>query len=103
MLIQKYQDEIGIEMVPFKFMVYLPKKTVIARLIKLKKMNIKHFQEPNYERFWIMEMKKFLNGLHYRDVAKELKLSTSNFPRGFTVFSQDYLALVNQHCEWFDG
>tara|TARA_B100001250_G_scaffold256647_1_gene220959 strand:+ start:6379 stop:8043 length:1665 start_codon:yes stop_codon:yes gene_type:complete len=86
-LLLRHQNEIGIKMVPFKFMVYLPNKKVYRELDKVKKGS-------SYKTISGTELRSYLDkGLGipswftYAQVAKELELSRPPLKeRGFTIF-----------------
>ncbi len=86
-LLLKYQNEIGIKMVPFKFMVYLPEKNKYRPINKIKK-------NDRFKTISGTELRKLLDKgkvipswFTYPNVSKELQLSMPPlYKRGFTVF-----------------
>ena len=86
-IIEKYKDEIGIEMVPFKFLVYLPDQDSYKPIDEVP-------DGVNYKTISGSELRKHLDEgtnipewFTYKEVAKELQ--RSNPPkekRGFTIF-----------------
>ena len=86
-IIEKYKDEIGIQMVPFKFLVYLPDQDSYRPIDEVP-------EGVNYKTISGSELRKYLDeGMNipewftYKEVAKELQ--RSNPPkeeRGFTIF-----------------
>ena len=86
-LLLRHKDEIGIEMVPFKFMVYLPKENRYESIDEIE--NGKEFQTISGT-----ELRKLLDDgkgvpewFTYKEVAQELELSRPPLNhRGFTIF-----------------
>ena len=86
-IIKKYKDEIGIQMVPFKFLVYLPDQDSYRPIDEVP-------DGVNYKTISGSELRKHLDEgtkipewFTYKEVAKELQ--RSNPPkeeRGFTIF-----------------
>ena len=86
-IIEKYKDEIGIQMVPFKFLVYLPGQDSYKPIDEVP-------DGVNYKTISGSELRKHLDEgtnipewFTYKEVAKELQ--RSNPPkekRGFTIF-----------------
>ena len=86
-IIEKYKDEIGIQMVPFKFLVYLPDQDSYKPIDEVP-------DGVNYKTISGSELRKHLDEgtnipewFSYKEVAKELQ--RSNPPkekRGFTIF-----------------
>ena len=86
-IIEKYKDEIGIQMVPFKFLVYLPDQDSYKPIDEVP-------GGLNYKTISGSELRKHLDEgtnipkwFTYKEVAKELQ--KSNPPkekRGFTIF-----------------
>ena len=86
-IIEKYKDEIGIQMVPFKFLVYLPDQDSYKPIDEVP-------DGVNYKTISGSELRKHLDEgtnipewFTYEEVAKELQ--KSNPPkekRGFTIF-----------------
>ena len=86
-IIEKYKDEIGIQMVPFKFLVYLPDQDSYKPIDEVP-------DGVNYKTISGSELRKHLDEgtnipewFTYKEVAKELQ--RSNPPkekRGFTIF-----------------
>mgnify|MGYP001277489128 CR=1 FL=1 len=83
----KYKNEIGIEMVPFKFMVYLPNKKIYSPIDKIeKKTNYKTLSGTEL-RALLDDGKEIPSWFTYPGVAKELKKSIPPLSkRGFTIF-----------------
>ena len=83
----KYQVEIGIEMVPFNFMVYIPSKDVYMPKDKVKKgVNYKTISGTELRQF-LDEGKGIPEWYTFPDVAKELQISLPPLSqRGFTIF-----------------
>ena len=86
-LIIKYQDEIGIEMVKFKFMVYIPKKDKYVPVDNVdSNMDFKTVSGTKLRKL-LEDGKRIPNWFTYPDVARELKyLYPPLKKRGFTVF-----------------
>ncbi len=86
-LLKKYQNEIGIQMEPFQFMVYLPKKKTYWAIDKVE-------DSDDYKTISGSELRNILDKgeeipewFTYSDVAIELKKSMPAIhKRGFTVF-----------------
>ncbi len=86
-LLIKYENEIGIKMVPFKFMVYVPNKKKYQELDKLK-------EDEKYKTISGTELRNLLNKgskipewFSFPEVVKELKKTVKPLHnRGFTVF-----------------
>ncbi|MBL50890.1 MAG: adenylyltransferase [Candidatus Marinimicrobia bacterium] len=86
-LLIKYQDEIGIEMVPFKFMVFLPQEDRYEAVDEIKK-------EVEYQTISGTELRQLLEKgrgipewFTYKKVAQELELSHPPLTeRGLTIF-----------------
>lgn len=86
-LLLKYQDEIGIEMVPFKFMIFMQKEKKYKPIDEVQ-------DGEKYNTISGTELRKMLdNGekipswFTYPDVAKELKISNPPLTeRGLTIF-----------------
>ena len=86
-LLLKYKDEIGIEIVPFKFMVYLPDKNRYEAIDKVK-------DGVDYKTISGTELRTLLDKgedipewFSYPEVAKELKKSQPRVSqRGLTIF-----------------
>jgi sulfate adenylyltransferase len=86
-LLIKYQNEIGIEMIKFKFMIFLPKEKIYKPIDEVK-------DGQDYKTISGTELREMLDKgeeipgwFTYPEVAKELK--SSNPPlkkRGFTIF-----------------
>ena len=86
-IIEKYKDEIGIQMVPFKFLVYLPDQDSYKPIDEVP-------DGVNYKTISGSELRKYLDEganipdwFTYKEVVKELQ--RSNPPkekRGFTIF-----------------
>ena len=86
-IIEKYKDEIGIQMVPFKFLVYLPDQDSYKPIDEVP-------DGVNYKTISGSELRKHLDEgtnvpewFTYKEVAKELQRSNSpKEKRGFTIF-----------------
>ena len=86
-LLMKYQEEIGIEMVPFKFMVYLPKEDKYEAIDAIDK-------NTDFQTISGTELRKLLNEgkgipewFTYKEVAKELEASRPPLNQnGLTIF-----------------
>ncbi len=86
-LLLKYQNEIGIKMVPFKFMVYLPDKDKYAALDKIKKSEKFETISGTELRRMLDKGKPIPSWFTYPKVSKELYLSIPPLDkRGFTIF-----------------
>ena len=86
-IIERYEDEIKIKMIPFKFLVYLPETKTYCPVDEVPK-------GINYETVSGSELRKYLSEgknipewFTYAEVANELRKSTpSKKNRGFTIF-----------------
>ena len=86
-ILKQYEEEIGIKMVPFKFLVYLPDENRYIPIDEIAK-------DTNYKTVSGTELRDLLdkgteipNWFTYSEVAKELKKSRPPvLKRGFTVF-----------------
>jgi len=86
-LLLNHQAEIGIEMVPFKFMVYLPGEDKYKAVDEIKK-------GTTFQTISGTELRQLLDGgkgipewFSYKEVARELELSRPPLAeRGFTIF-----------------
>ena len=86
-LLGKYEKEIGIEMVPFEFMVYSTKDSKYKTLAEIQ-------ENEDYKTISGTDLRNLLNKgskipkwFTYKEVAKELKKSVPSFDeRGFTIF-----------------
>ena len=86
-IIERYEDEIKIKMIPFKFLVYLPETKTYCPVDDVPK-------GINYETVSGSELRKYLSEgkeipewFTYSEVANELRKSTpSKKNRGFTIF-----------------
>ena len=86
-ILQKYEEEIGIKMVPFKFLVYLPNEDCYKPVDEIP-------EGTNYKTVSGTELRNFLdkgkeipNWFTYTEVANELQKSRPPLSkRGFTVF-----------------
>ena len=86
-MLEKYQDELGIEMVPFKFMVFIPKSGKYKAIDDVSK-------DEEYKTISGTELRQLLDKgkgipewFTFKSVARELELS--NLPltkRGLTIF-----------------
>lgn len=86
-LLMKYQDEIGIKMIPFKFMVYLPKEDKYEVIDDVKKgVNFKTISGTEL-RSLLDQGKGIPSWFTYPEVAKELEKSRPPLTsRGLTIF-----------------
>ena len=86
-LLMKYQDEIGIKMIPFKFMVYLPKEDKYEVIDDVKKgVNFKTISGTEL-RSLLDQGKGIPSWFTYPEVAKELERSIPPLnKRGITIF-----------------
>jgi sulfate adenylyltransferase len=86
-LLMKYQDEIGIKMIPFKFMVYLPKEDKYEVIDDVKKgVNFKTISGTEL-RSLLDQGKGIPSWFTYPEVAKELEKSRPPLlKRGLTIF-----------------
>ena len=95
-LLKQYKDEIGIEVVPFQFMVYTPSDNTYKSLESLD-------DNENYQTISGTELRNILDKgaqipewFSYPEVAEELKKSRPPLnERGFTYFSLGFLVLEN--------
>tara|TARA_Y100000590_G_scaffold80611_2_gene89542 strand:- start:3130 stop:4830 length:1701 start_codon:yes stop_codon:yes gene_type:complete len=86
-LLLKYQNEIGIEVVPFKFMVFVPSKDSYEPIEKIEELT-------DYQTISGTELRKLLDKgkgipdwFTYQEVIKELEVSRPPLTqRGFTIF-----------------
>ena len=86
-IIEKYKDEIGIQMVPFKFLVYLPDQDIYKPIDEIPK-------GVDYKTVSGSELRELLDlGMNipdwftYKEVAEELQMSRpQKTKRGFTIF-----------------
>jgi len=86
-LLLKHQDEIGIEMVPFKFMVYLPQEDKYEAIDEIKKGTEFQTISGTELRQLLDEGKGIPEWFSYKEVAKELEESRPPLTeRGFTIF-----------------
>ena len=86
-LLLKHQDEIGIEMVPFKFMVYLPQEDKYEAIDEIKKGTEFQTISGTELRQLLDEGKGIPEWFSYKEVAKELEKSRPPLTeRGFTIF-----------------
>ena len=86
-LLIKYQDEIGIEMVPFKFMVFLPQEDRYEAVDKIKK-GVEYQTISGTELRQLLEKGRGIpEWFTYKKVAQELELSHPPLTeRGLTIF-----------------
>ena len=96
-LLVKYEDEIGIKMVPFKMMVYVSEKNKYYEINNVPK-NYKSLNISGTE-----FRQKLENGddipdwFSYPEVVKQLRTAyPEKTKQGLHYFSQDYLVQVNQ-------
>ena len=86
-LLEKHKDEIGIEMVPFKFMVYLPESDSYTPIDEVPKGVEYQTISGSQLRQLLDEGKGVPEWFTYPEVAKELELSRPPLiERGFTIF-----------------
>jgi sulfate adenylyltransferase len=86
-LLMKYQEEIGIEMVPFKFMVYLPKEDRYEVIDEIEKGTEFKTISGTELRDLLDEGKGIPEWFSYKEVSQELELSRLPLvKRGFTIF-----------------
>jgi len=86
-LIIKHESEIGLKMIPFNFMVYVPKKRTYLSIDKVKK-------DEKYESLSGTDLRNILDKgkpipewFTYKEIADELKLTRPPLHmRGFTIF-----------------
>ncbi len=87
-LFQKHQDEIGVEMVPFKLMVYVPEDDAYIPIDEAKEQG-KSFENISgtQQREMLANGEDIPGWFTYPEVVKELKLShPPKSQQGFTVF-----------------
>ena len=86
-LLKKYQNEIGIQMEPFQFMVYVPDKKAYLPLSKIKNHNPYKTISGSELRNIVDKGEEIPNWFTYPEVAIELKKSMPPISkRGFTIF-----------------
>jgi sulfate adenylyltransferase len=86
-LLLKHQDEIGIEMVPFKFMVYLPQEDKYEAIDEIDKGTEFQTISGTELRQLLDEGKGIPEWFSYKEVAQELELSRPPLTdRGLTIF-----------------
>lgn len=86
-LIKKYENEIGIKMIPFNFMVYLPQKKCYESIEKIKQGDKFETISGTDLRKILEQGKKIPQWFTYPEIAEELRLSKPPLhERGFTVF-----------------
>tara|TARA_X000000950_G_scaffold277437_1_gene366881 strand:- start:46230 stop:47858 length:1629 start_codon:yes stop_codon:yes gene_type:complete len=86
-LLKKHQNEIGIQMEPFEFMVYLPAKKVYSTIDKVKNRKAYKTISGSELRSLLEKGKEIPEWFTYPEVADELKKSMPPLnKRGFTVF-----------------
>ena len=86
-MLQKFEEEIGIKMVPFKFLVYLPDENIYKPIDEIS-------NDTNYKTVSGTELRDYLDKgkdipewFTYKEVAKELQKSRPPVSkRGFTIF-----------------
>ena len=86
-MLQKFEEEIGIKMVPFKFLVYLPDENIYKPIDEIS-------NDTNYKTVSGTELRDYLDKgkdipewFTYKEVANELQKSQPPISkRGFTVF-----------------
>ena len=85
-LVQNYENEIGIKMIPFQTMVYLPKGKKYKSLDKIKNEPFKTLSGTNL-RSLLNEGGEIPKWFSYPEIIKELqKAKPPLHKRGFTVF-----------------
>jgi len=86
-LLMKHQDEIGIEMVPFKLMVYLPKEDRYEAINAIEKGTDFKTISGTELRVFLDEGKGIPEWFSYKEVAQELEASRPPLnERGLTIF-----------------
>ena len=86
-LLLKHQDEIGIEMVPFQFMVYLPKEDRYEAIDEIEKGTEVQTISGTELRQLLDEGKGIPEWFSYKEVAQELEMSRPPLTdRGLTIF-----------------
>jgi len=86
-LLLKHQEEIGIEMVPFKFMVYLPKEDKYEAIDEIEKGTEFQTISGTELRQLLDDGKGIPEWFSYKKVAQELELSRPPLTeRGLTIF-----------------
>lgn len=86
-LLLKHQSEIGVEMVPFKFMVYLPKEDCYESIDEIEKGAEFQTISGTELRQLLDDGKGIPEWFTYKKVAQELELSRPPLTeRGFTIF-----------------
>ena len=86
-MLQKFEEEIGIKMVPFKFLVYLPDENIYKPIDEIS-------NDTNYKTVSGTELRDYLDKgkdipewFTYKEVANELQKSQPPISkRGFTIF-----------------
>jgi len=86
-MLQKFEEEIGIKMVPFKFLVYLPDENIYKPIDEIS-------NDTNYKTVSGTELRDYLDQgkdipewFTYKEVANELQKSQPPISkRGFTIF-----------------
>ena len=86
-LVKEYESEIGIKMIPFSFMVYLPKHKVYKSIDELEKnTEIKNLSGTDLRNL-LKKGKGIPRWFTFKNVSKELEASSPPITkRGFTVF-----------------
>tara|TARA_B100000676_G_scaffold230844_1_gene229456 strand:+ start:2831 stop:4501 length:1671 start_codon:yes stop_codon:yes gene_type:complete len=86
-LLKKYQDELGIEMVPFKFMIFLPKSGEYKAIDEIVEGEEYRTLSGTQLRELLDQGKEVPEWFTFRSVADELKLSNPPLTkRGLTIF-----------------
>ena len=86
-IIERYEDEIKIKMIPFKFLVYLPETKTYCPVDEVPKGINYETVSGSELRKYLSEGKKIPEWFTYSEVANELRKSTpSKKNRGFTIF-----------------
>jgi len=86
-IIERYEDEIKIKMIPFKFLVYLPETKTYCPVDEVPKGINYETVSGSELRKYLSEGKKIPEWFTYAEVANELRKSTpSKKNRGITIF-----------------
>ena len=86
-IIERYEDEIKIKMIPFKFLVYLQETKTYCPVDEVPKGINYETVSGSMLRKYLSEGKKIPEWFTYAEVANELRKSTpSKKNRGFTIF-----------------
>ena len=100
-LLRKYQNEIGIQMEPFEFMVYLPHKKVYLTIDKVKNSEAYKTISGSELRSILDRGEEIPKWYTYPDVANELK---NQFPQSIKedllFFLRVFLIWKIYYCQW---